>query len=45
MLFREIITVYCENSTEHTDTLRGQYAEFWCVKAGGIYTNRWALKG
>jgi hypothetical protein len=23
-LFREMIAVYCENHTEHTDTLRGQ---------------------
>jgi hypothetical protein len=28
MLFREIIAVYCENHTEHTDTLCGQNAEF-----------------
>jgi hypothetical protein len=34
MLFGETITVYCENNTEHTDTLCGQNAEFWCVNAG-----------
>jgi hypothetical protein len=45
MLFREIVAVYCENHTEHTDTPCGQNAEFWCVKAGGKYTNRQALKG
>jgi hypothetical protein len=28
MLFREIIAVYCENHTEHINTLRGQNAEF-----------------
>jgi hypothetical protein len=28
MLFREIIAVYCENHTEHMNTLRGQNAEF-----------------
>jgi hypothetical protein len=28
MLFSEIIAVYCENHTEHTDTLCGQNAEF-----------------
>jgi hypothetical protein len=28
MLFREIIAVYCENHTEHTNTLCGQNAEF-----------------
>jgi hypothetical protein len=39
MLFGETVAVYCENHTEHTDTLWGQNAEFWCVKAGGMYTN------
>jgi actin-related protein len=39
MLFRETVAVYCENHTEHTDTLCGQNAEFWYVKAGGTYTN------
>jgi hypothetical protein len=33
MLFGETVAVYCENHTEHTDTLCGQNAEFWCVKA------------
>jgi hypothetical protein len=28
MLFKEIIAVYCENHTEHTNTLCGQNAEF-----------------
>jgi hypothetical protein len=28
MLFREIIAVYCENRTEHINTLCGQNAEF-----------------
>jgi hypothetical protein len=28
MVFRERIAVYCENHTEHTDTLCGQNAEF-----------------
>jgi hypothetical protein len=37
-LFREIITVYCENHTEHTDTLRGQNAEFLMLKQP-IYRN------
>jgi hypothetical protein len=32
MLFWETVAVYCENHTEHTDTLYGQNAEFWCVK-------------
>jgi hypothetical protein len=28
MLFKETVAVYCENHAEHTDTLRGQNAEF-----------------
>jgi hypothetical protein len=35
MLFRETVAVYCENHTEHTDTLCGQNAKFWYVKAAG----------
>jgi hypothetical protein len=34
MLFGETAAVYCENRTEHTDTLCGQNEWFWCVKAG-----------
>jgi hypothetical protein len=45
MLFGETVAVYCENHTEHTDTLCGQNAEFWCVKVGGPYNDHWALKG
>jgi hypothetical protein len=39
MLFRKTVAVYCEKDAEHTNTLCGQNAEFWCVKAGGTYTN------
>jgi hypothetical protein len=35
MLFRRAVAVYCENRTEHTNTLCGQKAEFYHVKAGG----------
>jgi hypothetical protein len=45
MLFGETVAVYCENHTEHTDTLCGQNAEFWYVVAGGTYSNHWTLKG
>jgi hypothetical protein len=46
MLFGETVAVYCENRTEHTDTLLcGQNAEFLYVKAGGTYSNHWTLKG
>jgi hypothetical protein len=40
MLFRERVAVYCENHT-----LYGQNAEFKFVKAGGTYSNHWALEG
>jgi hypothetical protein len=39
MLFGETVVVYCENHMEHINTLCGQNAEFWYVKAGGTYTN------
>jgi hypothetical protein len=42
MLFKETVAVYCENHTEHTNTLCEQNVEFWYVKAGGIYGNHWA---
>jgi hypothetical protein len=45
MLFGETVAVYCENHTEHTNTVCGQDAEFYYVKAGGTYSNHWALKG
>jgi hypothetical protein len=32
-LFRERVAVYCENHTQHTDTLCGQNAEFLSHKA------------
>jgi hypothetical protein len=39
MLFGETVAVYCENHTEHTDTLCGQNAEFCYVKACVTYSN------
>jgi hypothetical protein len=44
MLCGERVVAYCENHKEHTDTLCGQNAEFWYVKAGGTYGNHYALK-
>jgi hypothetical protein len=38
MLFRETVAVFCENQTEHTDTLCGQNAQFNNVIAGGTYS-------
>jgi translation initiation factor IF-1 len=45
MLFGETVAVYCENHTEHTNTLCRQNVEFYCVKARGTYSNLWTLKG
>jgi hypothetical protein len=45
MLFRETAVAYCENHTEHTNTLCGKNTEFWYVKAGGIHNNHRSLKG
>jgi hypothetical protein len=45
MLFGETVAVYCENHTEHTDTLCGQYAERPHVNTDGIYGNCRALNG
>jgi hypothetical protein len=39
MLFGETAAVYCENRTEHTDTLCGQNAEFQCAKARGTHSD------
>jgi hypothetical protein len=36
MLFGETVTVYCENHTEHTNTLCGQNTVSFNVKASGI---------
>jgi hypothetical protein len=45
MLFRETVAVYCENHMEQRNTLCGQNAEFYYVKAGDTYSNRWGFKG
>jgi hypothetical protein len=45
MLFGERVAVYCENHTKHRDAMCGQNVEFWYVKAGGTYSDHWALKG
>jgi hypothetical protein len=37
MLFRETIAVYCENDTDHRDTLCGKNGEFYNPKASGTY--------
>jgi hypothetical protein len=43
-LFKEIIAVYSENYTKPINALRGKNAQLLNIKAGGTYTNHWALK-
>jgi hypothetical protein len=38
MLFTETVAVYCENHTEHINTLYGQSAELSNVKADGTHS-------
>jgi hypothetical protein len=45
MFFSEIMAVYCENQTKHTNTFLAKIAGFWHVKAGSTHNNHWALKG
>jgi hypothetical protein len=44
MLFMETVAVYCENHTEHTNTLCGQNSKSLCGKAGGTYNNKYAVR-
>jgi hypothetical protein len=37
MLFRETVAVYCQNHTEHTDTMYGKNAEFLNPVTCGTY--------
>jgi hypothetical protein len=43
MLFRKIVGVYCENHTEHINTLCGQEAEFVGAKEHGAHRYHCAL--
>jgi hypothetical protein len=45
MLFGKTVAVYCENHTQHINTLCGQNEEFLNVKAGGTYSYHCGLKG
>jgi hypothetical protein len=45
MLFGETVAVYCENHTEHTNTLCWQNAEFFNTKADGTYSYRCVVMG
>jgi hypothetical protein len=44
MLFRERIAVDCKNHMKDTNTVCGQNAEFWYVKAGGTCRTTGLLK-
>jgi hypothetical protein len=41
----EKIAVYREKNMKHKNKPCGQNAEWYYVKAGGIYSNHWALNG
>jgi hypothetical protein len=41
MLFRETVAVCCENHMEHTVWAE---CKFLYIKAGGTYSNHWALQ-
>jgi hypothetical protein len=43
-LFKEIIAAYPENHTKPINTLCGQNAELFIIKAGGTYSYHCALK-
>jgi len=45
MLCREIIAVCYQFPKKHINTLCGQNVEFVTVKAGGTYSDHWALEG
>jgi len=45
MLYREIIAVSSQIHTKRINTLCGQNTEFLNVKAGGTYSDHWALEG
>jgi hypothetical protein len=43
MLLRETVAVYCENHTEHINTLCVHKAEFRNVQAGGTFSYHCSL--
>jgi hypothetical protein len=44
MLYDDIIAVGSEIHTKHLNTVCGQNVESVDIKAGGTYSNQWALK-
>jgi len=45
MVYREIIAVCSEIHAKHINVLCGQNVEFVNFKAGGTYSDHWALEG
>jgi hypothetical protein len=45
MLYSKIIAVCSQIHTKHTNTLCGQNVQLLNVKAGGTYSDQWALRG
>ena len=43
MVYKEIIAVCSEIHTKHINTLCGQNVQIVNVKAGGIFSDHWAL--
>jgi hypothetical protein len=44
MLFRETVAVYYENHTEHSNTLRGQKAQFCNIYKSSAYLTENTLR-
>jgi hypothetical protein len=44
MMYREINAVCSQIHTKRTNTVCGQNVEFLNVKAGGTYSDHWALE-
>jgi hypothetical protein len=45
MLFREELSVYCENHMDHNNTLCGQNAEFLSLEESGTYNYHVPVEG
>jgi hypothetical protein len=45
MLFKEMTALYSEHHLKHRSTLFGQIAEIMYVKADGIFSSHYALRG
>jgi hypothetical protein len=45
MIFKEVITMYCENHIKHPNMFCGENVVFFNVQAGGANSYHCALKG